>query len=253
MFYILSKIIGLLINPILWILTLLVFGLYAKNPLKKRKFYLASIILILAFSNSFLFNEVLLKWEKKAIKNTQLQEEYEYGIVLGGMVWYDTESGNLNFMQSSDRLWQTIKLYHEGKVKKIIISGGAASFFAKDTIESVLLKNFLVKIGIPGSDIITEEQSRNTRENAVFTAEILKNLPHEKLLLITSASHIRRANRCFEKVGLHCDLYPTDHYSGSRKYNIETLLIPNPHTLFNWNVFIHEIFGMVSYKISGYI
>jgi len=115
------------------------------------------------------------------------------------------------------------------------------------------LKSFLIKINIPEADIVTEERSRNTRENALFTAEILQNLPHEKLLLITSASHMRRSMLCFEKVGLHCDIYPTDHYSGARKYNFETLLVPNPRTLFNWNVFIHEMFGMVSYKFSGYI
>ncbi|RLD74511.1 MAG: YdcF family protein, partial [Bacteroidetes bacterium] len=59
MFYILSKIIGLLINPIIWILTLLLCGLFLKKKQLKRKFYLSSIILILVFSNSFILNEVL--------------------------------------------------------------------------------------------------------------------------------------------------------------------------------------------------
>ncbi len=253
MFFILSKIIGLLINPVIWILALLFLGLFAKNTKLKRKFYLSSIILLLVFSNSFILNEVLLKWELNSVKNSELQESYDYGIVLSGMIWYDSETERINFLQSSDRIWQAVRLYNEGKIKKILISGGAAGFFEKDTIESVLLKQFLLKIGIESNDILTEEQSRNTRENAVFTYELLQNHPHKKLLLITSASHMRRARRCFEKVGLQCDIFPTDHYSGSRKYNFDHLFVPNARTLFNWNAFIHEIFGVVSYKFLGYI
>lgn len=253
MFYILSKLIGLLINPILWILTLLIFGLFVKKASTKRKLYLSSILILLLFSNSFLFNEVMVKWEEKGKKSSELKASYDVGIVLSGMVWYDTETKRLNFMQSSDRIWQAVRLYHEGRIDKILISGGSADIFGNDTIESVLLKNFLTKIGIPEVDVLTEENSRNTRENAFYSAELLKNLPHNNLLLITSASHMPRALKCFEKVGLHCDIYPTDHYSGSRKYNLDTLLIPSTRTLFNWNVFIHEMFGFAAYKVSGYI
>lgn len=253
MFYILSKIIGLLINPILWILTLLIVGLFAKKTSVKHKYYLSAIIVLVLFSNSFLFNEVMVKWEEKAVKTSELKTSYDMGIVLSGMVWYDTETERLNFMQSSDRIWQAVRLYHEGTIDKILISGGSADIFGNDTIESVLLKNFLVKIGIPEAHVLTEEKSRNTRENALFSAELLKNLPQNNLLLITSASHMPRALKCFEKVGLYCDIFPTDHYSGSRKYNLDTLLIPSTRTLFNWNVFIHEILGMASYKVSGYI
>jgi len=253
MFYIFSKIIGLLINPILWILTLLLCGLFFKKPPLKRKFYLSSIILILVFSNSFILNEVLRLWEPDATFSSELEESYDYGIVLSGMVWYDSETERTNFLQSSDRIWQAVRLYHEGKIKKIFITGGAAGFFEKDTIESILLKEFLIRIGIPDVDILTEEKSRNTRENAVYTAQILKDLLYKNLLLITSASHMKRAKGCFDKVGLKCDTFPVDHYSGARKYNFDNLFVPNARTLFNWNAFIHEIFGIVSYKISGYI
>lgn len=194
-----------------------------------------------------------MQWEPNAIQNEELKDSYDYGIVLSGMVWYDSKTQRTNFLQSSDRIWQAVRLYKEGRIKKILITGGAAGFFEKDTIESVLLKNFLIKIGIPNSDILTEEQSRNTRENAMYTAEILQNKPYSNLLLITSASHMRRANGCFNKVGLHCDIYPTDHYSGARKYNFDHLFVPNARTLFNWNAYIHEIFGIISYKASGYI
>ncbi|MDA3892284.1 MAG: YdcF family protein [Salinivirgaceae bacterium] len=253
MFYILSKIVGLLINPLIWILALLIIALLAKNKNLKRKLYLSAIVVTLLFSNSFLFNEVLYKWENKGVSYEELKPCYDYGIVLSGMLWYDSETQRTNFSNSADRIWQAVHLYHEGKIEKILITGGAASFFEKDTIESVLLKNFLIDIGIPEEHVITEERARNTYENAIFTAELLKTETYNNLLLITSASHMRRSKKCFKKAGLVCDVYPVDHYSGARRYNFEHLFVPNTQTLFNWNAFIHEIFGMISYKLAGYI
>jgi uncharacterized SAM-binding protein YcdF (DUF218 family) len=253
MFYILSKIVGFFINPIIWILGLLVAAVFLKKAKHKQTFLIVSAVLLYFFSNRFILNEVLVHWENHTESITLDTGTYDYGIVLGGMVWYDKSTGTMNFLQSSDRIWQTVRLYKEQKIKKIIISGGSADFFGQDTIESVLLKNFLVKIGLPANDILTEENSRNTHENALFTQQILSSEPNARLLLITSAIHMRRAKKCFEKVGLSCDNYATDFYSGNRKYNVSEILIPNPQTLFNWDAFIHELFGMASYKIARYI
>jgi uncharacterized SAM-binding protein YcdF (DUF218 family) len=253
MFYVLSKILGLLINPIVWILSLLFFAFFVKKAHLKKWFSIAAFACLLIFSNKFILNELLIKWERKAPDDATLLVQYDYGIVLSGMVWYNSQTRQINFLQSSDRIWQAVRLYKEKRIKKILIAGGSAEFFAKDTVESVLLKGFLVKIGIPAEDIITEENSRNTRENAVFTAKLLQNFPHKNLLLITSAMHMPRAELCFRKVGLNCDIYPADQYSGSRRFGIEDLFVPNARTLFNWNAFIHELFGMASYKIAGYI
>lgn len=253
MFYILSKILGLFINPIIWIIALMAAGLLVKNKKLKHRFLLSSLVLALVFSNQFLLNEVLLHWEPTAVNTSKMQKQYDYGIILGGMVWYDSESERINFLQSSDRIWQGVKLYQKGYIEKIIIAGGAAGFFEKDTVESLILKQFLMDIGIPENDIITEEKSRNTYENAIYTKQILDTLPHKNLLLVTSAMHMPRARACFTHAGLSCDAFPTDHYSGSRRFNFDNLFIPNARTLFNWNAFIHELFGLVSYKISGYI
>lgn len=253
MFYVLSKIIGLAFDPIIWILAVFIIAFFIKKQKLKQKFLLTGILITLFFSNSFILNEVFYRWEPKAVAVNNLKPTYDYGIVLSGMVWHDTETQRTSFMKSSDRIWQAVRLYEIGRIDKILITGGAASYFQNDTIESVLLKNFLVEIGIPKGDIVIEEQARNTRENASYTAELLKDSTYTNLLLITSASHMPRSIKCFEKVDLKCDIYPTDHYSGARKYNFETLVTPSAQTLSNWNAIIHEWFGMLSYKIAGYI
>lgn len=253
MFYVLSKIIGLIINPLIWILCLFTYSLFSKKQWRKRKYLVLGIIVTLFFSNSFILNEILYKYESKNVALSELKPQYDYGIVLSGMMWFDGKTNRTNFLSSSDRIWQAVRLYKLGKIKRILITGGKASYFKKDTVESVLLKNFLMDIGIPESDILVETMARNTRENAMFTAEILKDSANITLLLITSACHMPRSSRCFSKVGLQCDIYPTDHNSGARRFDFETLFVPNPQVLLRWNALIHEFLGMVSYKVAGYI
>lgn len=117
---------------------------------------ISATALLFIFSNAFVLNEILIHWENRHQAPVMDTNRYDYGIVLGGMVDYDKTDGSLNFLQSSDRIWQTVKLYKEQKINKILISGGAADVFGQDTIESVILKRFLVTIGIPEQDILTE-------------------------------------------------------------------------------------------------
>jgi uncharacterized SAM-binding protein YcdF (DUF218 family) len=116
-----------------------------------------------------------------------------------------------------------------------------------------MIKNYLTGIDIPAKDIITEKKSRNTHENAYYTAKLLQNYKYTKPLLITSAIHIKRAEACFKKTGLNCDTFPVDYYSGDMQYNLFDFFIPSVQALFYWNLYIHEIIGIISYKISGYI
>ncbi|MCK5823186.1 MAG: YdcF family protein, partial [Bacteroidales bacterium] len=228
MFFFFSKLLLFTITPIVWIIALLLVSLFVKKAIIKKYCLIISVALLLFFSNSFILDEFMRAWEINAVQDFELKQSYDYGIVLSGMTSYDTDYKRLNFMRSSDRLLQTIKLYKQNRIKKIFISGGSGSIIGYKYCEAAGLKNYLIKIGIPKEDIITEKNSRNTRENAEFTAKILLNKEQPvTCLLITSAFHMRRSKGCFDKAGLIVDIYPTDRYAGQRKYIFDHLFIPN--------------------------
>ena len=253
MFFIISKILEFLIEPLVWIIALLVLSLLSKNPKRKRKSLIAAFVMLLIFSNPFLLDEAMRAWEKPATKISDIHGTYDAGIVLSGMVMYDNSIDRIQFNRRNDRLMQAISLYKMGKIRKIVFSGGSGSLVYTYLKESEMVKKFLVEIGIPAEDIITENKSNNTRENALFTKEVLdKEIPHGKFLLFTSAFHMRRAVACFKKVGIEVTPYSTDRYSGPRKYYPDHLLIPNSGALFDWNSLLHEIIGYGIYKVMGY-
>ncbi len=213
-----------------------------------------AVVLFYLFSNSFLFDECMRLWEVPAISENSVTEPYDAGIVLGGVISYDPRIERFQFFRQGDRLQQAVLLYKKGKIKKILFSGGAGALSEPENKEGPHVRSYLLEIGIPETDILIEGESRNTRQNAVMTKELLdKNFHNGRFLLITSASHEKRAVKCFEKAGVPVTPYSTDRYSGPRKHDFDHLFIPNARVLFDWEGLIHEIVGIFIYKVAGYI
>ncbi len=253
MFFLLSKILTFLISPLTWVFTLLGISLFSKNPVRKRKYFIASLITLYVFSNGFLADEGMRLWEMTT-PDLKITQKYDYAVVLGGMIWYDARIDKPQFMRGADRILQALPLLQSGQVKKIIITGGSGSILHPEDKEADVLKRYLLRLGIPDSCIISENQSRNTRENALLTKNILDSLSvKDSVLFITSAFHLRRAIGCFEKAGLTKLVpFPTDRYSGARKYELDYMFLPNPDALEQWQLLLHEITGYLVYKIRGF-
>ncbi len=91
------------------------------------------------------------------------------------------------------------KLFKEGwsRKDKIILSGGNATW--KYTWSS-LMKGQVLSLGVPAKAIFLEEKSSSTKENAIFTKEIIKKHGYTSLILVTSPYQSKRANKIFSKI-----------------------------------------------------
>jgi uncharacterized SAM-binding protein YcdF (DUF218 family) len=136
----------------------------------------------------------------------------------------------------------------------LITSGGG--YLLGDKInESDISKKFLLQYGVPETDILIENQSNNTRENAVFTKTFLEKngLAQSKLLLITSAMHMRRSIGCFKKVGLNFTPFPAHFFANRLQWNMESTILPDNRAFHRWEKFLKEWVGCVVYWLQGYI
>ena len=116
------------------------------------------------------------------------------------------------------------------------------------------MKEYLIGIGIPKRHVIVEDQSRNTHENAVYTKTLLDSLDAEaSCLLITSASHMKRAHACFYQERLEVDQCPVGHFSIDGDGHFYDLFIPNHKNFIVWDYILHEIAGFYIYSIMGYV
>ena len=71
----------------------------------------------------------------------------------------------------------------------------------------------LLRAGIPRAQIVIEPGSRNTAENARFSAELVRPNPGDRWILVTSAYHMPRALGCFRRAGFDVEPYPVDFQS----------------------------------------
>lgn len=95
-----------------------------------------------------------------------------------------------------------------------------------------------------------EDTSTNTHENAINSAALLKAAGIRRIYLVTTASHMMRARRSFELAGLEVIPAPTV-YSGRAFSLFWGDYVPNPAGLSLWQELLHEVLGIVAYRLRG--
>lgn len=257
MFFVLSKVLKFVADPFNWILILFIIGVFKLNRRSGGKAYLiASLMLILFFSNPLVSNIVIRWWEPSTYPDTLITQPYEVGILLSGATrGLDLNANRPLYGPGADRVLQTIALYKNGKIKRILLTGGSGSMEHPEQRESFWIRKVLLDASIPDSVIYVENESRNTRENAVRSAQLLKSNPalSGRKLLITSAFHMNRAYACFKKSGIDCDVYPVDSGECIISWNPYRIIIPDIQAISTWDRLIHEWLGYTTYRFMGYL
>ena len=254
-FFLLSKLLDVVLLPTVWLLALLLAALVARQPRCQRQWLMAAAVLALISTNPALVNESWLAWERPAVPLAALPAHADAAVLLTGITDVNKSPHDRVYLGlGADRLTNALWLYRAGRVRRIIVSGGSGAVLKKAHTEAEDLSTLLRLAGVPASDILLEDSSRNTRENAVFTKRLLaRHSDIKSLVLVTSAFHQRRALGCFEKVGLHPLPFPADFRSVDRSLTPDYWLVPDPDALGLWSRLIHEISGWIVYKMLGYL
>lgn len=250
MFFILSKVLFFLLVPFWWIVILLVWRWLSKNPKTKKRLLVLSILILVIFTNPFLYRTAVLLWQPSPVQMSDHQK-FDAGVILGGLAGYD-KNGVGHFGGSADRFIQTANLYHRGIIKKIIVSGGTGKLGKDELPEAPFLRQELIYNGVHDSDIIVESLSRNTFENAMYSKRISDSLHlRPPFILITSAFHMKRSASVFKKAGFQCIPFPCDYRITPQKFSLEDTVIPNITLLMQWSETLKEIVGLFVYRLTG--
>jgi uncharacterized SAM-binding protein YcdF (DUF218 family) len=259
MFYFFSKTLYYLLTPAGWLLAALVLALVTKKPVVRRRMIVIALVVFYCFGNAFIINELELCWEYSPA-TVPLDSTQKVAVVLtGGIINVSKETPDHRFLLSheADRLGQALYLYKKGAVQKILISGGSGDLpFQTKSVsnEGQLSAQFLVLAGVRSADIVLENKSRNTHENAVFSAKILRErFPKSQYVLVTSAFHMRRAIGCFRKEGISVLPFPGAFMSGRRSFMPSEWLFPTEDAFSDSYFLVKELVGYLMYWVVGYI
>ena len=208
--------------------------------------------LLLLGGNNALVNLAMRAWELPAVPIAAVAPA-DAAVLLTGITASNAADDRVYLTRGADRFTNALWLYRAGRVRRIIITGGSGSTNPRTVTEAAELATLLRLAGVPQRDLLLEERSRNTRENALYTKALLTRYPDiRKLVLVTSAFHERRALACFAKVGLHPVAFPADFRSTGFQGGATFWLVPDLEALSRWSVLLHEMSGYAIYRVMGY-
>ena len=103
------------------------------------------------------------------------------------------------------RVARAARAYEEGLATRVVVTGGRVW---QGLVEADAFAGELVQGGVPEQALLLERASHTTRENARFTARLVKPLGIRRVGLVTCDWHLPRALFCFRRVGLEPEAVP---------------------------------------------
>jgi uncharacterized SAM-binding protein YcdF (DUF218 family) len=170
-------------------------------------------------------------------------------VVLSGMVRTINGKNGLSYEwgEASDRIFAGIELIKKNKAPIMILTGGKLPWSVGKP-EGEYLRDVAIKYGVPNKNILLTENVENTDQEAKAVGKLL-NKTSPKIILVTSAFHMPRAQKVFEAVGINIEPFAVDFLSGADKYTIMNF-IPSAGALNQTSFFIRELIGRLYYSLK---
>ena len=192
--------------------------------------------------------------EERFSKPAETPENIAGIIVLGGGLAgaVNLARGGYEMEDAGDRFLEAAVLARRLPDATIVISGGNGSLIASGEGDAVTAERLLGALGIEKDRLLLESASRNTVENANFTASLLGKRAGERWILVTSAFHMPRSMALFRKAGVNVVAWPVDYRTpGPRGLSLAGRA---PITSMDeLTLAIREWVGLIAYWMTGRI
>ncbi|MBN1501615.1 MAG: YdcF family protein [Spirochaetes bacterium] len=233
---------------IILMLGVLLFFLIRKGE-KKLSVYLAVIMTVLYLFSTQLVSNCLTALIEQPGRQIEAYSGCDVIVVLGGGLIEDVidlSGTEIPSAESQARILSAVRLYRNYP-RPIIVTGGIAS---GKVPEALIMKKFLVELGVRDGDVIVESESRDTSDNAFLVNRIMMEKKYRKAALVTSSFHMRRASMLFRKNGVQ--FVPCPSLQNTRRPVFSLLsVLPEASPLRKSALAIKEILGILFYKITG--
>jgi uncharacterized SAM-binding protein YcdF (DUF218 family) len=250
--FIISKVLLYLLLPPASLLLLMLAGfiLLRRHRNAGRVLIAAGIVLLYALSLNPVADRLIKPLEASYLPLSEDLVKADAIVVLGGgardLSW--VPAGPEPSEGSLERLVGAVQLARKHHLP-LVMSGGTGDPKPGTVLEANAMANVAIRLGIPAKDIVIENRSRNTWENA---EAVQKLLPGKTVVLVTSAFHMRRSLAMFKKQGFSVLPAPVGYRSLTRHGSF-TDYLPQASALATSSMAIAEHFSLAWYRMTGKI
>ena len=238
----LHKILPFLLSPLVLVMLLIAYGVLSK----KKRYSIAGLLLLYAASTfvvaDFLFGQLEGTGAKKQAE--QVKPADAIVVLSGMMVHVNSTNGPIAEWADADRFFAGVDLYQAGKAPRLIFTGGLLPWDKTSQNEGEVLSTLAHRLGVPEQSIRVTGEAQNTEQEARAVKRLLGQ--EQKIILVTSAFHMPRAEELFEREGFAVEAFPVD-YKVRAKTITPMDFLPDPHALGMTNIFVREWIGRLYY------
>jgi uncharacterized SAM-binding protein YcdF (DUF218 family) len=242
----LHKILPLIFSPLFFILSIIIFGIIIGS--KKTSF--VGVIILIICSMPIVSGKMIAYLESDYELNRPSEIDTANAIVvLSGMVKTIKTKDSLDYEWSEavDRFFAGIDLFRLNKAPTLIFTRGKVPW-SIGLPEGEFLREEAIKLGIPKKDILLTENVENTDQEAKAIKKLF-SIDNPKIILVTSAFHMPRAQLVFEAAGINVIPFPVDFKTGAGKLTFMSF-IPSAGSFASTNFFVREMIGRTYYNLK---
>lgn len=253
--FLFKKVVGPLFFPVPLILVILILGLFFLLITRRQR---AGKILVLIGTTFLSFlsydgvSEMILRpleYRYPPVLSVQNIQNVKWIVVLGGGHTSDPQLPVTSQLSEGSlaRLVEGIRLHRDLPQTKLILSGGV---IFDPVCNAKLLAETALAIGMKKEDLILEEISKDTEEQARLIQQIVSK---DRFILVTSASHMPRTMAFFRKLGMDPVPAPTEHLVKERVAISPGRFYPSVGGLRKAERAFYEYLGLAWAKLRGMI
>ena len=251
---ILAKLLHLALQPLCWVALLL--ALAAVRPGRHEGWRRATVLwalLLLLLTGWTLLPDALLRRLETATAPPPATRLADYAgvVVLGGALdaAYRAEGHDEPVLnEAAERMTTAVALQRRAPALRLLFTGGEGEVTSSGASEAERARVFFAQQGLDVQRILFESASRNTYENAVFSARLPGVDPRQRWLLLTSAAHMPRALATFQHAGWNVTPWPTDYRAGLHTPWLRYSLSEGAA---RWEAVLGEYVGLWVYRLLG--
>jgi uncharacterized SAM-binding protein YcdF (DUF218 family) len=250
-----SKVLWWFVEPSNLVLLALLAGtvlLWTRRARFGRKLILCVAAVMLAVAALPLQKLMIEPLENRFPVVARIPQQVRGVIVLGGSVnqLLTVARNQPSLTGAAERMTEFVAIARRRPDLKLVFSGGSGLVWFPEVKETIVARRLFADLGLDVDGIVFEDKSRNTRENAIYSHELVAPKPDEQWLLITSAMHMPRAVGCFRRAGWNVVPYPVDYQtSGDSVFGLGVHFLGGLNTL---STASREWAGLVAYRLMGW-
>lgn len=167
-------------------------------------------------------------------------------VVLGGAfdTYISAKRGAATVNDGGERVLEAVALAKKHPMAVPVFSGGEGLLFEDTGPESDDVKAWMDAAGVDPARFVFEDESRNTRENILFTKNLVLPQEGETWLLVTSAYHMPRAMMVARAAGWEFVPWPVD-YRTDGKIRFWPHKFDVAGNFYKTDLALHELLGIL--------